>query len=609
LQKKEKIAMAARIPDLTGFKLALMTRLKKFLPGENSLMVIIASAIGVAAGLANIVFRTVTEFVRETIFVPGEALAHQGGWHILLLPLIPMAGMVLLIPLSLMFPGKVNGYGFTKFLKKVNLEGGIIKFRNVIIKIIATSLTIGTGGSAGVEGPIAQVGGALGSQVGQFFRVSGLRMKVYVAAGCAGGVGAMFNAPIAGVFFASEIVLLGTYEMSSFSALVISSAMATVISRAYYGASPAFPIPDYHLINPLVEIPLYILLGIIIGLLAVVHIRIFYAIRDRFVGLKTHPQLKPIFGAFLVGALAIFFPQIMGDGYEYIEKVLAGHGLVWVMLALILLKIVATAITLGSGGAGGVFAPALFIGAVIGGAFGGIAHALLPTMTANPGAYAAVGIGAFLAASTHAPLTAIFLLFEMTGNYLIIIPIMLASIIGTVVASKFNHDSIDTVDFSREGIDIHEGMEMAIMKSIKVGAVLTEDIDFISEKANINQLLAIFRMAEHSFYFPVIDETGRMTGIISMQDVKLILHDETQRMEALVGNVCSRKVLVLTPDDDLYTAMTLFDLKGIEEIPVVEAADNRWVVGMVRRRDVLARYNREVLSRGISEKRSAVQMQ
>lgn len=609
MPNKEKTAPAGRFAELTGFKLSLMVRLKKFMPGENSLMVIIASAIGLAAGLANIVFRTVTDYVHEMIFVPGAALANQGGWHILLLPLIPMVGMVLLIPLSLMFPGKVNGYGFTKFLKKVNLEGGIIKFRNVIIKIISTALTIGTGGSAGVEGPIAQVGGALGSQVGQFFRVSGVRMKVYVAAGCAGGVGAMFNAPIAGVFFASEIVLLGTYEMSSFSALVISSAMATVISRAYYGESPAFPIPDYHLVNPLVEIPLYILLGIIVGIIAVLHIRIFYAIRDRFADLKMHPQLKPIFGAFLVGAMAILFPQIMGDGYYYIEEILSGHGLITVMLALIFMKIIATAITLGAGGAGGVFAPALFIGAVIGGAFGGIAHELMPTLTANPGAYAAVGIGAFLAASTHAPVTAIFLLFEMTGNYLIIIPIMLSSIIGTVVASKFNHDSIDTVDFSREGIDIHEGMEVAIMKSLKVGAVLIEDVDFISEKANINQLLAIFRMAERSFYFPVIDDTGRMTGIISMQDVKLILHDETQRLEALVGDVCSRNVLVLTPDDDLYTALSIFDMKGIEEIPVVEAADNRWVVGMVRRRDVIARYNREVLSRGISEKKSAVQMQ
>ncbi len=589
--------------DTSSFNLSFLGRLKKFMPGENSLMVIIASVIGLAAGLANIVFRTVTEFVHEMIFVPGEALVSQGGWYVLLLPLIPMTGMVLLIPLSLLFPGKVNGYGFTRFLRKVNLEGGVIKFRNVIIKIVSTALTIGTGGSAGVEGPIAQVGGALGSQVGQFFRVSGVRMKVYVAAGCAGGVGAMFNAPIAGVFFAAEIVLLGTYEISSFSALVISSAMATVVSRAYYGESPAFPIPDYHLINPMVEIPLYVLMGIVIGIIAVFHIRIFYAIRDRFAGLNLHPQLKPIFGAFLVGSLGIFFPQVMGDGYHYIEKVLDGQGLVSVMLALIVMKIVATAITLGSGGAGGVFAPALFIGAVIGGAFGGVAHGLLPEMTANPGAYAAVGIGAFLAASTHAPVTAIFLLFEMTGNYLIIIPIMLTSIIGTVVASRFNHDSIDTVDFSREGIDIHEGMEMAIMKSIKVGAVVSEDVDFISEKANVNQLLAIFRMAEHGFYFPVIDETGRMTGIISMQDVKWILHDETQRLESTVGEVCSRKVLVLTPDENLYTAMSLFDMKGIEEIPVVESTDNRWVVGMLRRRDVIARYNRELLSRGISERK------
>ena len=603
---KEKIK-GGKLFDIAAVNLSLSGRLKKFLPGENSLMVIIASAIGLSAGVANIVFRTVVDFVHHNIFVPGVALTKQGDgdWHMFLLPLVPMTGMLLLIPLSLLFPGKVNGYGFTKFLKKVNLEGGVIKFRNVIIKILSTALTIGTGGSAGVEGPIAQVGGGVGSQFGQFFRVSGARMKIYIAAGCAGGVGAMFNAPIAGVFFASEIVLLGTYEISSFSALVISSAMATVVSRAYFGESPAFPIPDYHLINPLVEIPLYILMGVIVGVIAVIHIRIFYAIRDRFAGLKMHPQLKPIYGAFLVGSLAIIFPEVMGDGYEYIERVLAGNGVISIMLALILMKIVATAITLGSGGAGGVFAPALFIGAVIGGAFGGIAHDLMPTLTANPGAYAAVGIGAFLAASTHAPLTAIFLLFEMTGNYLIIIPIMLSSIIGTVVASKLNPDSIDTVDFTREGIDIHEGMEMAIMKSIKVGEVASKDVDFISEKANIDQLLAIFRMAESSFYFPVIDESGRMTGIISMQDVKWIVHDEEQRMEALVGNVCSRKVLVLTPNDNLYTAMTIFDMKGIEEIPVVEDTDNRWVVGMLRRRDVLARYNREILNRGISEKKSA----
>ncbi len=194
----------------------------------------------------------------------------------------------------------------------------------------------------------------------------------------------------------------------------------------------------------------------------------------------------------------------------------------------------------------------------------------------------------------------------MTGNYLIIIPIMMASIIGTVVAHWLDHDSIDTVDFSREGIDLHEGREVAVMKSIKVGKVISEDVDFISEKANINQLLTIFSMAEDNFYFPVIDESGRTTGIISLKDVKNIINDEEQRLHSTVGSVCSRDVITLTPDDNLFTAMTLFDIKGIEEIPVVESADQNWVVGMLKRRDVINAYKREVLKRGISKKTAAI---
>lgn len=586
-------------------------RLRTFLPGESARMMIIATVIGLMAGACNIIFRTIVHWVHAVFFEGGKHLLgiELGGWHMLLLPLIPISGMILLIPLSLKFPGEVNGYGFTKFLRKVNLEGGYIKARSIALKIVATALTIGTGNSAGVEGPIAAIGGAAGSQVGQFFRVSGSRMKVYIAAGAAGGIAGMFNAPIAGIFFASEIVLLGTFEISSFAALVIASALSTVVTRAYYGENPAFPIPHYFMVNPFVEIPLYALLALIVGLVAVFHIHIFYWVRDKYETFHIHPQLKPITGAFIIGCIGIFYPQIMGDGYEFLEHVLNGEGAILLLFALIFLKIFATAITLGSGGAGGVFAPALFIGAMIGGCFGHIAHSLMPTVTANPGAYATVGIGAFLAASTHAPMTAIFLLFEMTGNYKIIVPIMLTSIIGTVVAGKFKHDSIDTVDFTREGIDIHEGREAAIMKSIRVGTAITEDVDFISERANINHLLEIFRIAKDSFYFPVVDDSGRMTGIISMQDVKNILHRaEEERVCYLVGGICSRDVIMLTPDDTLYNAMQLFDVKGIEEIPVVEDLENKWVVGMLKRRDVIATYNHEVLKKGISEKAESIRI-
>jgi len=585
--------------------------LQRLIPGENTRMIAIATFIGLTAGALNLLFRSTVSLVHRLIFDGGSTFfgIEKGGLHLIFLPLIPIAGMVLLIPLSLLFPGEVNGYGFTKFLRKVNLEGGVIRARTIILKILSTALTIGTGNSAGVEGPIAQIGGAMGSQVGQLFRVSGNRMKVYIAAGCAGGIAGMFNAPLAGIFFASEIVLLGTYEISSFAALVVASALSTVVTRAYYGENPAFSIPSYHMVNAYVEIPLYMVMAVIIGALAVLNTRIFYFIRDKYAGFHLHPQVKPIAGALLVGFIGIGFPQVMGDHYDFIQDVLHGGGVPWVLFALIFLKILATSVTLGSGGSGGVFAPALFIGAMIGASYGSIVHGLFPTMTADPGAYATVAIGAFLAASIHAPMTAIFLLFEMTGDYRIIVPIMLTSIIGTMVAKKILSDSIDTVDFTREGINIHEGREVTIMKSLRVGAAMTEDIDFISEMANINQLLEIFSMAKRGFYFPVVDDSGKMTGIVSMQDVKNLLHREKEdRVCYLVGAICNRNVIMLTPDDTLFTAMELFHLKDIEEIPVVEDLENRWVVGMLKRRDVITAYNHEALKKGISEQAESIRI-
>lgn len=583
--------------------------LHKFKPGENVRMMIVAACIGVVTGISIIIFRTIVGGIEKYFFEGGKAMlgVYDGGWRILLLPLFPLTGMILLIPLSLLFPGEVNGYGFPKFLRKVNLEGGYIQARTIFIKLISTALTIGTGNSAGVEGPIAAIGGAIGSQIGQTSKVSGARMTVYIAAGCAGGIAGIFNAPLAGIFFASEIVLLGTFEISSFSALVIASAISTVVTRAWYGENPAFSIPAYHLVNPFVELPLYTLMAVIAGLVAVFYVRIFYYIRDKYNALPIHAQLKPLTGALIIGIMGMAFPQIMGNGYNFIESILNGSGTFFVLLALIFCKIIATSITLGSGGAGGTFAPTLFIGAMIGGTFGHLVNIVFPNMTANPGAYATVGIGAFLAASTHAPMTAIFLLFEMTGNYMIIIPVMLTSIISTMIAKKFNRDSIDTVDFSREGIDIHEGRETSIMKSIRVGKAITEDVDFISEKANINQLLEIFCISTGHFYFPVVDDSGKMTGIVSMQDVKNILYKKNaERVCYLVEGICSRNVVMLTPDDSLFTAMRLFDIKGIEEIPVVESLENKWVLGMLRRRDVIAAYNHEALKKGISEKAKTI---
>ncbi len=595
-----------------------LAQIHRYLPGDRARLMLVAAAIGVMAGFAIIAFRESVELVKNLILVRGAELLGirilglgESGWtwRQALLPLLPMSGLALLIPFSLAFPGEVNGYGLPKFLKRVNLENGVFQARTIVLKIVSSALSIGSGNSAGTEGPIAQIGGALGSQVGQRCRVSGQRMKVYIAAGCAGGIAGIFNAPLAGMFFASEIVLLGTYEIRSFSALAVSSAMATVVSRAWYGEAPAFPIPAYAIVNPLVELPLYTLLAVLVGVAAVAHIRFFYLVRDAFARLRLHPQFKPLLGAFIVGTIAIFFPQIMGDGYEYIAKALDGETLLWRMTVLVVLKSVATAITLGSGGAGGVFAPALFIGATLGGSFGIVVHTLFPQATATPGAYATVGIGAFLAASTHAPMTAIFLLFEMTGNYLIIIPVMLTVVLGTITAKWLHDDSIDTVELTREGIDIHEGREAAILKSVRVGKAISEDVCFISENANVNQLLELFRDTSRHFYFPVIDHRGLMVGVVSMQDVKtaLLLHEQ-ERAGQLVGTICTREVILLTPDASLYEAMQLFDVKGIEEIPVVESREEPWVLGMLKRQDVISAYNHEMIRRGISEQEESVRL-
>lgn len=576
--------------------------LRRLIPGENTRLLAVATCIGLSAGLLAIVFRSTISAIHTLLVDQGSIWLrlHQGGWHSVLLPLIPIVGMLLLIPLSKLFPGEINGYGFPGFLRTVNIEGGHIPARTIPLKILSTALTIGTGNSAGVEGPVAQICGAMGSQFARILQVSGNKRKVYIAAGCAGGLAGMFNAPIAGIFFAAEMVLLGTFEISSFAALVTASVFATVVTRAYYGETSLFSIPKYYVVNHFVEMPLYCLMAVAIGFLAVFYIRIFYQIRDVFRRLPIPAQIKPICGALLIGAIAIFYPQIMGDGYGFMQQALFSNAIGLTMFTLAFLKILATSITLGSGGAGGVFAPTLFIGTMIGGAYGSFVHRFLPQLTADPGAYATVGIGAFLAATTHAPMTAIFLLFELTGNYRIIIPAMLASIIGTVVATRLEKDSIDTVDLTRAGINIDEGRETAVLKSLKVGSALSEDVSFVSERANINQLLEMFSITESGFYFPVIDESGKMTGIVSLSDAKTVLHQGRDlRSSMSVGQICNHDVLVLTPNDSLYTALQLFDGQGYDEIPVVETQEERWVVGMLKRRDALALYNREMVKKGL----------
>ncbi len=572
-------------------------------PGEHMSTIMLALFVGTVSGSANILFRTILEFAKEKIFIEGQHFLHIGEniTSRLAMPLLPVFGAILLIVLAKIFSNEVYGYNFHNFLENVNLKSGIINFKTVILKMIAPAITIGSGGSAGVEGPTAQIGGGIGSLTGQSLRFSGKRITLLIAAGSAGAIAATFNAPIAGVMFAMEIILLGNYELMSFGAVVVSAGMATAVSRSYYGADTLFKVPQYEIIG-IIETPFYLLLGLFTGILAVIYIKVFYKVKDRFAALPVNQHLKPVIGAFMVGVIGIFFPQVMSDGYEYITDSLSGHYGFLLLLSLVFIKIFATSLTLGSGGAGGVFAPALFIGAMAGGAFGHIANHFFPAYTSQPGAYATVGTGAFLAAATHAPLTGMFLLFEMTGNYKIIIPIMFASIPGVFMAKRLLKDSIDTVELTRKGIDLHAGREMTVLQSIKVRDVMTTKFETINKEASLNDVLYLIITGKGT-YFPVTDSNNDMVGILSMHDIQSVLLEERVKSVVTAGALATEDVIVLTTLDTIGTALEKFSIKDIDEIPVVDFKHEKRLAGMLRRGDVIAAYNREMLIRQ-SEKAS-----
>jgi len=576
--------------------------LSRFRVSENTFMLILAVAIGLLAGFCNYAFRETIEFIHGLVIVRGSDLLaisfEEWTPSRFAVVLFPICGALLIIPLRYFF-AKDLGFGFAHFLEKVNLRGGKVPGRTVLTRGLASAITLGTGGSAGQEGPIAQIGGALASTIGQSFRLSGDRLKVLVACGAAGGVAATFNAPIAGVFFAQEIVLLASFELTSFTSIVVASAMATVVSRALLGNHPEFFVPPY-LIGHYGELLLYVLLGLVVGVLAPLFTRVFFRIKDLFADLALPPLYRPLLGGLLVGGIGIVFPQVFGNGYGFIEQLLHGEGVWYLLVALVACKAVATAITIGSGLPGGVFAPSLFLGATTGGAFGGLIATFFPALGISPGAYALVGMGAFLSAVTHAPMTAIFLLFEMTASYQVIVPIMLTCVIGTAISRHFKQESIETEELVRAGIDLEAGKEQNIMRSLKVGEVMVTQPETVPEHMTLRQFTRFVETTRHT-NFPLVNACGELTGIISVQDFMGVVFERDLMDLVVVKELATTSVITVTVDDTLDQAMRRIGYRNIEQLPVVDSIDGRQLVGLVSRRDMVSAYNRALMAKSLGE--------
>jgi len=564
---------------------------------EHTVMAILAVIVGLAAGLGAVGFRYLIDFFQTLAYgSPNELLevvktipwSYKVG--------IPAAGGLLVGPLVYFFAREAKGHGVPEVMEAVALKGGVIRKRVVLVKTVASAISIGTGGSVGREGPIVQIGSAIGSTLGQALNVSGDRMRALVGCGAAAGIAATFNAPIAGSMFALEVVL-GDFGLATFSPIVISSVMATAVSRAFLGDTPAFIVPAYQLVSAW-EFPIYLILGLFCAAVGVTFTKTLYRFEDLFDSLKFPEYLKPVIGGLILGVSGLYIPQILGVGYGAMDLALGQQLAWWLMLLLVAAKLLATSITIGSGGSGGIFAPSLYLGVMAGGFFGMVVHYLFPNVTASPGAYSIVGMGAVVSATTHGPLAAILILFEMTGSYEIILPLMFSCIIATIASGQLMKESIYTLKLVRRGVDIREGKEVNVLKSMHVKDVMSPHVETVSEDWPLETMSDKISKSKYNS-FPVLDSENKLAGILSFNDYSEAIFDEDLKFIVVAKDLASSNVVTVSSIDNLYTALEKISRNDFSTLPVVSPDDPAQLVGIVTRRDVIGAYEKVVLKKSL----------
>ncbi len=577
-------------------------------------MVSVAVGCGLAGAFAAVVFRLMIRFFTGLFFSGSEgvlALAEEGWlaeaqdplevarglpWYLRIA--IPAAGGAVVGPLIWYLAREAKGHGVPEVMEAVALRGGVIRGRVVAVKSLASAITIGSGGSVGREGPIVQIASAIGSAIGQALRAPPRHLRTIVGCGAAAGVSATFNAPIAGALFAVEVIV-GDFAVSQFSPVVISSVVATVVSRYFLGDHPAFVVPAYELVGPFELLP-YMAVGVAAGLVGLAFMAVLYATEDGFERLPIHDATKAALGGALVGVIGIAFPNVFGVGYSSINGALTGSLGPALLGALLLAKIAATSITVGSGGSGGVFAPSLFLGAMTGGLLGTFIHQWFPEATASSGAYALVTMGAVVAATTHAPITAIIMIFEMTQTITIIPPLMAACVVSTLMTTFLRRESIYTMKLLRRGVDVRQEQDPNILRNLFVRDVMDPDVATVKASADFREILQLVVSSRHAEFF-VVDERQELLGTIHLSEVRrLILDQEILQHVVVAGDLVVPEYPTVTPDDNLDTVMQILGNEDLEEIVVVDPENPRRPIGTVNTQHAIDNYNAEALRRDLA---------
>jgi CIC family chloride channel protein len=576
------------------------TRLGRWLRGSPAGLVALALVVGAGAGAGAVAFRYLILGFTYAFSGYGDYSAQGrapygfghgiGVWFVLL---APVAAGLLYGPLIHRYAREARGHGVPEVMLAVAERGGRIRPRVSVVKSLASALCIGSGGSVGREGPIVQIGSALGSTLGQLTRMPESRLRVLVACGAAGGISATFNAPIAGTFFGLELILRD-FEADSFGVVVLSSFVANIIGRAAFGSNPFLHLPAFQLRSP-VEYLLYAGLGIAAAFVGVAFIRVLYGSEDLADRLWRGPEwLRPAVGGLLLGGILLALPELYGVGYPPLEKAIGGGYVVWLLLLLLAGKIVATSLTVAVGGSGGVFAPSLFMGAMLGSAYGAAMHSLWPGLTGPVGAYGLVGMGAVFAGAARAPITAVIIIFELTGEYQVILPLMFAIALSTGISILLSRDTIYTLKLRRRGVDLVRGRGSGsgratnLMGRLRVEDAMRPVTIQAPESAPLAELISALTEASADS-LPVVDGSGRYQGAVTLRQVEEALRQDA--LDATAGDL-AQEIPPLEPGQSLDQALGTL-LHARSGAPVVDPETDH-LIGWLDHVDVLRAYSRRL---------------
>jgi len=557
---------------------------------------LVAVFVGLVTGFVAIIFHDAIKIISSYLFYGTTALGlptFNNYLRIILLPLIPALGG-LIVGLYNTFIVKTRPeHGLPSVIKAVAQKNGKIPLKNWIHKTITSVVSIGTGGGGGREAPIAQVGASIGSAIAQLLRFSPSRTRTLLGCGAAAGLSAVFNAPIGGVMFAVEVIL-GDFSVRTFSPIVVAAVVGTVLSRSYLGNYPTFHVTKYSLVSN-TELLFYFVLGVLAGLTAVLFIRTFYTIEELLHKMENRFHIPvwsmPAFGGLLCGLISMWVPELYGFSYDAINRALTGQETWDNMIAVYLLKPVVAALTVGSGGSGGMFAPTMKMGAMLGGMFGKLMNELFPSITAASGAYALVGMGAVTAGIMRAPLTVILILFEVTGQYEIVLPIMFAAVTSALVARLAYPYTMETYVLEKENVRVGFGIALTIAGNISVLDVMQQKFVRFLNVTKVENIIDAFHNTRESNFF-ITTHDGVFIGMIGLDEMSIILK-EGSFPGMIADDLVKKNITVLDDTSKLDEALKIFEISDYSVLPVVDHNTGK-LLGILRQYEAFTWYRKQM---------------